>query len=162
MSVALATKVRSGMRGGQGAGRVDVGRLVWLDVIRTMGKDSFDYLTIPRCPDFGPFLLPFSVKKAMKEIKVRKRYDAAGFFTSRRRGSTNNAGARHLPVAPERGAAPGDPRHGSIAGQADVSRKGKRAGRREALLGALVELLVGPGPRHTGRASFLSARDGGL
>ena len=26
----------------------------------------------------------------MKEIKVRKRYDAAGFFTSRRRGSTSN------------------------------------------------------------------------
>jgi|SRR5271165_4113316 len=46
-------------------------------------KKTSVYLTIPRCPDFGPFLLPFSVKKAMKEIKVRKRYDAAGFFTSR-------------------------------------------------------------------------------
>jgi hypothetical protein len=27
--------------------------------------------------------LRVAVKKAMKEIKVRKRYDAAGFFTSR-------------------------------------------------------------------------------
>ena len=38
MSVALATKARSGMRGGQGVGRVDVGRLVRLDVIRTMAR----------------------------------------------------------------------------------------------------------------------------
>jgi len=47
-------------------------------------KKTFVYLTIPSYPYFGPFLLPFSVKKAMKEINVRKQYDAAGFFTSRR------------------------------------------------------------------------------
>ena len=49
-----------------------------------MVKKTLVYLTIPSYPYFGPFLLPFSVKKAMKEIKVKKRYDAAGFFTARR------------------------------------------------------------------------------
>ena len=42
-------------------------------------NDASVYMAISRPLDF-----PFSVKKAVKEIKVRKRYDAAGFFTSRR------------------------------------------------------------------------------
>ena len=66
-------------------------------------KKTFVYLTISRHPNFGPLFLAFRGKKALKEIKVRKRYDAAGFFTSRGRPkrfvTKCHLGGGHEPVA---------------------------------------------------------------
>ena len=66
-------------------------------------KETSVYLIIPRHPNFGPFFLAFRGKKALKEIKVRKRYDAAGFFTSRGRPkrfvTKFHLGGGHEPVA---------------------------------------------------------------
>ena len=59
----------SGISGLEGDAEVEHGAVKYESV----------YMTISRQLDF-----PFSVKKAVKEIKIRKRYDAAGFFTSRR------------------------------------------------------------------------------
>ena len=47
------------------------------------GKENVRLFDYSKPPLFWVFSLAFLGKKALKEIKVRKRYDAAGFFTSR-------------------------------------------------------------------------------
>ena len=67
------------------------------------GKGNVHLFDNSKAPQFWAFFLAFRGKKALKEIKVRKRYDAAGFFTSRGRPKSLvtkcRLGGGHEPVA---------------------------------------------------------------